>query len=111
MDNVENCVVCGDVIPEGRQICPQCESVVAVAAFYAKVKSKAIERGDLKPFVLLEDIETITMEMVDRIRADAITEFAERLKTFYRHLPGHTVGGSIEYHINQILKEMKGELL
>ncbi len=41
------------------------------------------------------------------IRADAITEFAERLKTFYKHLPGNTVGGAVEYHIDQIAKEMR----
>ena len=41
-----------------------------------------------------------------QLRAEAITEFAERLKTFYRRLPGKTVGGSVEYHINQVLKEM-----
>lgn len=41
------------------------------------------------------------------IRVEAITEFAERLKTFYKHLPGNTVGGAVEYHIDQIAKEMK----
>ena len=25
VEKVERCVVCGDVIPEGRQVCPQCE--------------------------------------------------------------------------------------
>jgi hypothetical protein len=40
---------------------------------------------------------------------DAITEFAEKIKTFYHHLSGKTVGGSVEYHIDQVLKEMKGE--
>lgn len=24
-DNAEHCVCCGDVIPEGRQVCPACE--------------------------------------------------------------------------------------
>lgn len=48
------------------------------------------------------------VEDAERIaRADAITEFAERLKTFYKHLPGNTVGGAVEYHIDQIAKEMK----
>ena len=48
------------------------------------------------------------LEEAERIaRADAITEFAERLKTFYKHLPGNTVGGAVEYHIDQIAKEMK----
>ena len=40
-------------------------------------------------------------------RAEAITEFEERLKTFYKHLPGGTVGGSVNYHIEQIAKEMR----
>lgn len=26
MDNAEHCICCGEVIPEGRQVCPQCES-------------------------------------------------------------------------------------
>lgn len=25
IDNAEHCVCCGDVIPEGRQVCPKCE--------------------------------------------------------------------------------------
>lgn len=25
-DNAEHCICCGDVIPEGRQVCPTCES-------------------------------------------------------------------------------------
>lgn len=24
-DNVERCVCCGEIIPEGRQVCPACE--------------------------------------------------------------------------------------
>lgn len=27
MDNVNRCVVCGEIIPEGRQACPICERV------------------------------------------------------------------------------------
>ena len=46
-------------------------------------------------------------EAADTARADAITEFAERLKTFYRHLKGNTASGSVEYHIDQVLKEMR----
>lgn len=26
MDNTERCVCCGKVIPEGRQVCPECEA-------------------------------------------------------------------------------------
>ena len=24
-ENAERCVICGDIIPEGRQVCPNCE--------------------------------------------------------------------------------------
>ena len=41
-------------------------------------------------------------------RVEAIDEFAERLKKFYANLKGKTIGGSVEYHIDQIAKEMKG---
>jgi RNA polymerase subunit RPABC4/transcription elongation factor Spt4 len=27
-DNADRCVCCGDVIPEGRQVCPKCEGDV-----------------------------------------------------------------------------------
>ena len=26
MSNVDRCICCGEIIPEGRQICPICES-------------------------------------------------------------------------------------
>ena len=45
--------------------------------------------------------------MSRKAQADAITEFAERLKKFYGILKGKTVGGSVEYHIDQIAKEMR----
>lgn len=44
-----------------------------------------------------------------RKASDVIDEFAERIKTFYHNLSGKTVGGSVAYHIDQIVKEMKGE--
>lgn len=48
----------------------------------------------------------VKMEIADA-RADAITEFAEKLKRFYSNLNGKTCGGSVEYHIDQIAKEMR----
>lgn len=27
--SVETCIICGEVIPEGRQICPRCEEIFA----------------------------------------------------------------------------------
>lgn len=42
-------------------------------------------------------------------KVETITEFAERLKRFYSHLGGKTVGGSVEYHIEQVKKELLKE--
>ena len=42
MDNNNRCVCCGDIIPEGRQVCPVCEMKFAAAsrsAIRKKVKS------------------------------------------------------------------------
>lgn len=41
----------------------------------------------------------------ETIKAEAVKEFAERLKTYYRNLD-RTSGALIEYHIDQIAKEM-----
>ena len=40
------------------------------------------------------------------IRAEAITEFAERLKKYYNHLKGNTSAALAAYHIDQIKEEM-----
>ena len=51
-----------------------------------------------------EEIAVIK-ETTAEIRYEAIKEFAERLKTYYRHL-GRTAGGLVEYHIDEVVKEM-----
>lgn len=38
----------------------------------------------------------------------AITEFAERLKTYYKHLQGKTDSGMVVYHIEEVKKEFLG---
>lgn len=35
----------------------------------------------------------------------AITDFAERLQTYYKHLNGMTASGMVVYHIEQVKKE------
>ena len=35
----------------------------------------------------------------------AVTEFAERLKNYYKHLKGQSYAPMIVYHIDQVLKE------
>lgn len=54
-----------------------------------------------------EEIEVIK-ETTAEIRYEAIKEFAERLKTYYRHLD-KTAGALINYTIDQKLKEFLGE--
>ena len=51
-----------------------------------------------------EEIEVIK-ETTAEIRSEAIKEFAERLKTYYRNLD-KTAGALIEFHIDEIVKEM-----
>ena len=58
-------------------------------------------------FRLLEATKKSCEARINLAIREAITEFAERLKTFYKHLPGNTVGGAVEYHIDQIAKDMK----
>lgn len=41
MKNVERCVTCGEIIPEGRQVCPNCESAVETDYKYEYLKTLA----------------------------------------------------------------------
>lgn len=47
-------------------------------------------------------------EVIDKAKAEAVKEFAERLKTYYRNLD-KTAGALINYTIDQKLKEFLGE--
>ena len=47
-------------------------------------------------------------KLVEQVRADAITEFAERLKKYYSSFTGKTSTVLTAYHIDQIAKEMLG---
>lgn len=51
-----------------------------------------------------EEIEIIK-ETTAEIRYEAVKEFAERLKTYYRNLD-KTAGALIEFHIDEIVKGM-----
>ena len=42
-------------------------------------------------------------------KREAVKEFANRLKKYYASLNGNTAAGCVEYHIDQIAKEMIGE--
>ena len=39
--NEEKCVICGDVVPEGRQVCPKCESYKNEEKEIKRLKNKA----------------------------------------------------------------------
>lgn len=45
-----------------------------------------------------------TSQTLATVKAEAVKEFAERLKTYYSHLD-RTAGGLVEYHIDQVVKE------
>ena len=42
----------------------------------------------------------------NEIRAEAITEFAERLKNYYDHLNGQTYAHLVAYNIDTMAKEL-----
>ena len=47
------CVMCGHVIPEGRQVCPNCEKIVLNGEVnYRKNKLSTIIKKVLKQFLL-----------------------------------------------------------
>ena len=54
---------------------------------------------------IIEDADGKCKEMERSLISEAVTEFAERLKTYYRSLD-KTAGALVEYHIDQIAKEM-----
>ena len=67
-----------------------------------------------KPWLLREALDLINrqkaeierlLQITQQPQAEAVKEFAERLKTYYRNLD-RTAGGLVEYHIDQIVKEM-----
>ncbi len=37
----------------------------------------------------------------------ALDDLWDRVKTFYGHLKGNTVGGSVEYQLKEFVKEMR----
>ena len=51
------------------------------------------------------------MDAAVNAKREAVKEFAERLKKYYASLNGKTAAGCVEYHIEQIAKEMVGETL
>ena len=77
---------------------------------YQSAFLKATMDAEKERFQCKNICEPTYKNLLETARADAITEFAERLKTFYKHLPGNTVGGSVEYHIDQVVKEMREKL-
>lgn len=50
------------------------------------------------------------MDAAANAKREAVKEFADRLKAYYKSLEGSfTVAAVVEYHIDQIAKEMLGE--
>jgi hypothetical protein len=75
---------------------------------YQSAFLKATMDAEQERFQCKNICEPTYKNLLETARSDAITEFAERLKKFYSHLKGNTASGSVEYHIDQVVKEMKG---
>lgn len=78
----------------------------ATCVFLEKSREEDRKEHDKQMALIREIAQNIPLRIAEA-RAEAITEFAERLKKFYANLSGKTVGGSVEYHIDQIAKEMR----
>ena len=46
------------------------------------------------------------MDAVANAKREAVKEFSDRLKTYYRNLNSNTAAGLVEYHIEKIKEEM-----
>ncbi len=62
----ERCVCCGDIIPEGRQVCPACWDRSAPRAERAQTELKAaldrLSEATINAIAALERLEMVTKE-------------------------------------------------
>ena len=49
------------------------------------------------------------VDLEDKVRADTVRAFAERLKKYYSNLIGNTFSTLVAFHIDEISKEMEAE--
>jgi hypothetical protein len=84
------------------------KNLIADAPAILREKDAEIERLKAEIGRLGEQCRVFAIEYPKITRAEAITEFAERIKAFYRNLGGKTVGGSVEYHVEQVKAELLG---
>ena len=77
----DKCVCCGDVIPEGRQVCPKCEK--APPAEVEAARNEAIRKT--------------VKEFADRVKAELYYQFDELIPSI------------IYDRIDEIAKEMAGD--
>ena len=53
-------------------------------------------------------IKELTEEK-NKAYVQGVLDFAERIKNYYSHLPGGTLPAAVEYHVDQIAKEMTAD--
>ena len=71
-----------------------------------RLKSVEFTCGFVKPHKVLE---CPIFDEIERTKADTVRKMQERLKNYYRHLSGKTLPAAVEYHIDQIAKEILEE--
>ena len=87
-----------------------CQEILAEKALaLLREKDAEIERLRAENDIYTRGIEEISVNYHKQGRAEAITEFADRIIRFYNALPGKTVGGSVEYHVKQVRDTMLKE--
>lgn len=114
----DRCVSCGAIIPEGRQVCESCEKESALYHALVLIKTH-INRQNAEIKKLTIDMNAARLGMIaehERLltaRAEAIKEFAERLKAKERKMLDYDEAGfscmaSVIYTetIDNLVKEM-----
>lgn len=53
--NTDRCVICGGVIPEGRQVCPMCEADSREKLGFDPIKPRYYNDTKITPFNVIDD--------------------------------------------------------
>ena len=109
-ENMENLMACQECPYHRNHETDGCvHKLIQNALALLHENDAEIERLRIEISMYAHSVEKIAENYHRQGRAEAINEFAERLKKFYSNLKCKTVGGLVKYHIEQIAKEMKGE--
>lgn len=78
MENVDRCICCGEIIPEGRQVCPNCEVKAAAKGLVEEARQFIIQARQV-----CEKLEKDLSEIVKTL-FNALKPIAESLAEIFK---------------------------